>query len=131
MKPEEQCPSCQFNTYAKICGKGRARINQDVGGMFYKTIPCPIWMAKMAPLVNLEICPTCGQKLPLRTSDAINRILGPSETRISELVEIEKKAQQPLPGIIPDEPSLSPPVGVGIKREKRRSSGNKRARKNT
>lgn len=137
MKPEEQCPTCNFNTYAKICIKGRARINQDAGGMFYKTILCPLWMAKISALVNLETCPTCGQKLPPLISGIINKIdfgkfhqaegtVKPSEDRISELVEIEKKAQLTIPGIIPEEPPLEKPP---IKRPMRRRSGMKRARK--
>lgn len=121
MKPEEQCPTCHFNTYARICGRGRPRINQDAGGTFYKTLPCPLWTPKRAPMVNLEVCPTCGQKLPKVISGAIGSI-----ERISELVEIEKRAQMTMPGIIPEDAPISE---LPAKRIPRRSSGSKRVRK--
>ena len=138
MKAEEQCPSCQANTFSKVCLKGRARINQDAAGMFYKTIACPLWSAKVAPLVNLDICPTCGQKLPPLISGSIGRIdltkfdsppssIRPNEDRITQLVEIEKKAQMVMPGIIPDE--LMAPISGPQKRIPRRSKGDKRPRK--
>jgi hypothetical protein len=137
MKPEEQCPSCNFDTYAKLCTKGRARINQNSDGRFFKTITCPLWAAKTAPIFHLDVCPTCGQKLPSIVSGGIGRIdlikfdsspssIRPSETRVTELVEIEKRAQMTIPGIVPE--NLDPAIVTKARRTMRRRIGNKRTR---
>lgn len=63
MVAEEQCPTCAYDTYVNVCQKKRQRINQTGEGRFFKTTPCPLWQAKGARSVTIDVCPTCGRPL--------------------------------------------------------------------
>lgn len=142
MVAEEQCPSCDAQTYIDLCGKKRKRINKNAQGEFFKSIACPLWEPKRAPLVHLQVCPTCGQSLPsagepVKTVKAEAVKLPPplpkvvlTPERVEELVQKEKESQLSIPGVIPDEfPAIEGSDPASSKKPRKRSAGNKRARK--
>lgn len=116
MKVEEQCPTCNWTTDVKMCQKNRPRANQNEKGEFYKALECPLWGARVALIINLNVCPTCGQKIKVKKLTPEE--LTPLGRPVSELVKIEKEAQTEIPF-----------EGIRPRRVRGRSSGNKKARK--
>lgn len=65
-QPEDQCPSCHFQSVGPICGGQRRRLNKNEKDEYFKAIDCPLWTERriVQGPAGEKRCPTCGQVIP-------------------------------------------------------------------